>query len=82
MTPLSDIDRRARLYADARDDLSGIVTALNEAIESLKRQALPDLKRAVARAAEHHDALKGLIETAPELFVKPRTVTLHGVRVG
>ena len=82
MTPLADIDRRARLYADARDDLSGIVTELTAAIESIKRQAMPDLKRAVARAAQHHDELAALIEAAPELFVKPKTITLHGIRLG
>ena len=79
---LTDIDRRARAYADARESLTALVTELTGAIESMKRQALPDIKRAVARAAGHHDALKGLIEAAPELFVKPRTVTLHGIRVG
>jgi hypothetical protein len=82
MTTLADIDRRARLYADARDHLTGIVTELTAAIESTKRQALPDLKRAVARAAEHHDELKAAIEAAPELFRKPKTLTLHGIRLG
>jgi hypothetical protein len=82
MTTLSDIDRRARLYADARENLAAIVTALTGAIETLKRDALPDIKRAVARAAEHHDALAALIESAPEFFAKPKTLTLHGIRVG
>jgi hypothetical protein len=79
---LNDIDRRARLYADARNTLSGIVTELTAALESIKRQAMPDLKCAVARAAEHHDALQALIAEAPELFVKPKTLTLHGIRLG
>jgi hypothetical protein len=79
---LAKIDRRAQLYADARDNLSGIVTELTGAIESIKRQSMPELRRAVSRAGEHHDALKALIECAPELFVKPRTLTLHGIRLG
>ena len=82
MTTLAEIDRRARLYADARDHLAGIVTELTAAIEAIKRQAMPDLKRAVARAAEHHDELRATIESSPELFQKPRTLTLHGIRVG
>lgn len=82
MTTLNDIERRAKLYADAREALAGVVSRLNVGMESLKRQALPEIKRAVARASEHHDALKDLIKSAPELFAKPRTVTLHGVRVG
>jgi phage host-nuclease inhibitor protein Gam len=82
MSTLTDLDRCARLYADARDNLSGIVTDLTAGIEALKRRAMPDLKRAVARAAEHHDALLSLIADAPELFVKPKTLTLHGIRLG
>ena len=82
MTTLTDIDRRARLYADARAHLSGIVSELTAAIEAVKRERMPDLKRAVARATEHHDDLFALIGAAPELFVKPRTLTLHGVRLG
>lgn len=79
---MNDIETRARKYAEAREKLSAIVADLNAGIEALKRNHLPDLKRAVARAAEHHDALRALIEEAPELFDKPRTVTLHGIRLG
>lgn len=81
-TTLADIERRARTYADARDRVCAIVTALDEAIGALKRTELPRLRRAIAAAAEQHDALKALIETAPELFTKPRTVVLHGLRLG
>jgi hypothetical protein len=79
---LADIERRARAYADARDHLAGVVSELTAGIDSLKRRAMPDLKRAVARAAEHHDAIEALIAEAPELFVKPKTLTLHGIRLG
>jgi hypothetical protein len=82
MTTLTDIDSRARLYADARENLCGIVTDLTAAIEAIKRQTMPELKRAVARAAGHHDELKALIDSAPGLFKKPKTLTLHGIRLG
>lgn len=82
MPTLTEIESKAKKYAAARDSLAGIVSTLNQAIEALKRDALPSIKLAVARASEHHDALKGLINEAPELFVRPRTLTLHGVRVG
>jgi hypothetical protein len=82
MTDLSDIDRNARLYADARADLGAVAADLTGSIEALKRERLPGIKRAVSRAAERHDALKNALEDAPDLFVKPRTLTLHGIRVG
>jgi hypothetical protein len=82
MISLIDIEERARKYAGAREHLSGIVAALNEGIEELKRGHMKRLKKAVATAAEHHDALKALIEDAPDLFVKPRTVVFHGIKLG
>ena len=82
MTTLPEIERRAKLYADARAALAAVVADLNAGMDALKRQALPEIKRAVARAAEHYDTLQDLIQSAPELFARPRTVTLHGVRVG
>lgn len=82
MTPLHEIESRAKLYAEAREKLAAIVSELNAGIEALKRKAMPNLKRAVGSAAVHHDRLKELIELAPELFAKPRTVVFHGIKVG
>lgn len=82
MPTLSEIEARAKRYAEAREKLAEIVAGLNAELEALKRGRLPELKRAVARAAEHHEALKSLIEQAPDLFVKPRTVVFHGIKLG
>lgn len=82
MTMMTDIEKRAKTLADAREVLSAIVAELNAGIEALQRDRMPALKRAVNAAAERHEALKALIEAAPELFVKPRTVVLHGIRLG
>lgn len=81
-TTLSDIEARARKYAEAREKLCAIVDDLNDGMNALKRQAMPQLKQAIARATEHHDQLKALVEAAPELFVKPRTVVFHGIKLG
>lgn len=82
MTTLVDIELRAKRYAEAREHLAGIVAALNAGIEALKRDHMKRLKKAVADAAERHDALKALIEETPDLFVKPRTVVFHGIKLG
>ena len=82
MPTLAEIEIRTKKYAEARDKVAAIVTALHDAMEQLKRCELPKLRRAIATAAEHHDALKALIEEAPELFQKPKTVILHGLRLG
>ena len=82
MTQLTDIEQRAKAFSDARSAVSSIVTELNEGIEALKRENMPSLKKAIARAAEKHDNLKAIIDANPGLFVKPRTVVFHGVKLG
>lgn len=82
MTKLTDIEPTAKAYAEARAKVADIVTDLNSGIEALKRDHMPALKRAIARAAEKHDQLKQIIEANPDLFIKPRTVIYHGVKLG
>lgn len=82
MATLIDIEPAAKAYADARAKVAEIVTQLNDGIDALKRNHMPALKRAIARAAEKHEQLKTLIDANPALFVKPRTVIYHGVKVG
>lgn len=79
---LDPIDAKARVYAEARDRLAASVGELNLAIDALKRQQLPVIKRHLRRAFELESELRGLVEANPHLFVKPRTVVLHGVKVG
>jgi hypothetical protein len=82
MTQLTDIEQRARAFAEARAEVAGIVSYLNEAIDDLKRERMPALKRCIAKVADRHDRLKGIIEANPQFFVKPKTVVMHGVKVG
>jgi hypothetical protein len=79
---LAAIELGAKRYADAREDLGHIVRLLNDQVEAMKRAALPDIKRGVAKAAEAQGKLRALVESGPGLFVKPRTVIFHGIKVG
>ena len=82
MANLPEIERAAKKYAEARESLASIVAAMNEGIETIKRNNIKRLKKAVAEAAEQHDALQTLIEAAPGCFVKPRSVIFHGIKLG
>lgn len=82
MATLADIEQHTRRYADARDLLAERVQALQNDIEQAKRRKLPGIKKAVAAAAEARDKLQAAIEESPELFVKPRTLVIAGIRVG
>lgn len=79
---LAQIETLTRRYADARDMLANHVATLNDKIEAIKREAMPDIKRSVARAAEREAELRATIEASPELFIKPRTFIFHGIKVG
>lgn len=82
MATLPEIERAAMKYSVSREHLSAIVNGMNEGIETIKRDNLKRLRKAVADAAEHHDKLKSLIEAAPDCFIKPRSVVFHGIKLG
>lgn len=82
MATLAEIEKRAAAYSVAREHLSLIVSAMNEGIETIKRDHMKRLKKAVAEAAEKHDALKAMIEASPACFVKPRSLVIHGIKLG
>lgn len=82
MATLEQIEQQTKAYAREREKLAEIVTALNDGMEALKRNHMARLKNAVNRAAEAGDALRALVEESPELFVNPKTVVLHGIKVG
>lgn len=76
------IERKAKAYAEARTTMADIVSTLQAGIEALKREHLPALRRQVRRLAELESELKAQIEAAPDCFVKPKTVVLHGIKLG
>lgn len=82
MITLNDIETAALDYSQAREDLGDVVRGLTEQIEALKRAHLDQLRLRVAKAAAARAALARLVEDHPELFAKPRTHVLHGLKVG
>ena len=79
---LDEIITLARAYARARETLETIT----EEIEGERRQAvrrrLRALKARVAETSAAKDALRTAIAEEPELFAKPRTRAIEGVKVG
>lgn len=82
MTTLNDIEQLAERYAKARRTLSSTVTELQQRIEAIKAEYIDAIRHEVGVAAEAHDELRAAIEAAPQLFDKPRTRVLSGVKVG
>ena len=79
---LSEIEQLAKQLADARQNLRQGLDELEFEMAVIRKKYLPALRRAVEKAAQRHEALRGAIEEAPELFVKPKTVIFHGIRLG
>lgn len=79
---LQSIEAAAKEYASARDALSEVVESVEAEISGVKRRYMNRIKTACTAAAEKESALRNQISSSPKLFEKPRTVVLHGIRVG
>lgn len=82
MTDMNTIEDSAKAYAGARVKLTECVSELTQALDNLKRSNLPRIKRHLARVAQLEAELKALIAEAPHQFIKPKTVVLHGIKLG
>lgn len=79
---LSQIEARAKAYSEARDRLRELCADLDAGLKALQRDRLPGIRRALNRATEIEAQLRALVEMAPDLFARPKTVILHGIRLG
>jgi hypothetical protein len=79
---IAEIDSLANKYAKARAVVSERVSELEAEIALLQRRRIAGIKIAAAEAQDIGAKLREAIESAPQLFVKPKTYTLHGVTVG
>lgn len=79
---LDPIEKAAKTLRAARDVLSDRATALQEELDSATKRKLPGLRNAVAAVAQADADLKAAIQQAPLQFLKPRSVVLHGLKLG
>jgi DNA-binding transcriptional MocR family regulator len=79
---LVEIDSLAKQYAKARAVVSERVNELEAEVATLQRRRIGGIKVAAAEAADIAAKLRALVEQAAHLFVKPKTMTLHGITVG
>lgn len=84
-TPASllPIEDACRAFAEARAQLAFEIELLNEQIAALKKQRHAALKAALRLHNQMQADLAEVVAAAPkELFAKPRTRTLHGIKCG
>lgn len=82
ITALDEIETLAKAYANARQLVSLRVDSYNNEVRALNARRMPGLKSSVAEAADAQAKLVAAIQAHPELFEKPRTMTLHGIKLG
>jgi hypothetical protein len=82
MATLGDIERLTKEYADWRGQLAEAALAAKKEIADIKSKHVVAIKRKVEAVAERQAKLKDAIEESRELFKKPRTMTIHGIKIG
>jgi hypothetical protein len=82
MPSLGDIEAQVKQYADCRATLAAEVEALDTEISRIKRSHMARIRRLAGKTAERKNRLKAMIEDEPEYFRHPKTMILHGVRIG
>jgi len=80
---LAQIETAAERYEKSSAILEQLIADLEVDLESVKQKHLRGIKKQAAEVANHEAELHSLIEGAgPGMFVRPRTITIHGVKVG
>jgi len=79
---LTEIEKLAREFSQAREALKGKVQTLEEEISAAKKRHLSGIRKSIEEAANRHMKLFDAISGSPELFVKPKTVIFHGIKLG
>jgi len=79
---LGAIEEAAKQYSIQFAALKELTTELHNELNKIARLKIGRIKNAANGTAAAQAALLALIEAAPELFVKPQTLVIHGVKVG
>lgn len=79
---IDTIETLTRRYAADRATLSDRLGELDADLMAVKRRRLRGIRSALAKATDSKTALEAAIAGNPHLFIKPRTITVDGIRVG
>lgn len=82
MTTLTEIENLAAAFATARTTLIDRAAILKTELEQVTQRELPGLRQAAEQAAEAEDRLRNAIDDARQLFEKPRSQVMSGIRCG
>jgi len=76
------IERQVAAYDQENQNLELMIAELEHDLEAIKNKHLRGLKKQAGVVANLEAQLHSSIESAPALFNKPRTITIHGTKIG
>lgn len=79
---LEEIARLCRRYRDALDEKDALIQEVETAQRRIARQKLRSMVTLADRISAAETALRAAVEIHPELFKRPKTQTLEGIKVG
>jgi hypothetical protein len=79
---IEQIEKKAQRYARAREELAELIAQMRAEQDEVKRRYMTPIRRTVAKAKERRESLYTEVEVSPDLFTKPKSRILHGIRVG
>lgn len=82
MPTISDLEKHARIYVLSTNALSVAMKEQETELNQIKEKYADRIKSAVTDVALNHEVLCDLVATSPDLFKKPKTMIVHGLRLG
>lgn len=82
MASMEQIEVAAKKFSEARTALVLACSAMQVDLQGVKAKHIEKIKSAVAVAKSQHAEVAKLVQRSPGLFTKPRSVVLHGVKLG
>lgn len=82
MATLDDIEKLATTYADRRVAMGSAVKKLDDEMSAARNRHLRPIVNAAGKAGEAKAALEAAIEESPDLFKRPKTLILSGIKCG
>lgn len=82
MRTLGEIELLTKDYSDSYKKLSGKVQELEDELEAVKRKHIRYIKDFANEALERKSRLSSAIDESRDLFQKPKSIVIHGMKVG
>lgn len=82
MHTMEELEAAAKTAGTTHDVLQTAVRELEDEITALKRRRMTRIRNALGTAIEARAALLAAVEDSPELFKRPKSRAIHGVRFG